>query len=92
MLEFFLFLVVLRSILLRFVDYLSVVSMIMFPLGDHDVVSRYLLSPSKFVLYLASWCVLSDACFFFLRKYGCFSDYSFIHFLAIIARLSFDNC
>jgi hypothetical protein len=53
----FLFLVVLRSILLRFVDCLSVVSVILFPLGDHTVVSGYLLSPSKSVLYLASWCV-----------------------------------
>jgi len=26
---------------------------------------------------------LSDACFFLLEKYGCFSDYSFCHFPAI---------
>ena len=50
----FLFLVVLCSILLRFADCLSVVSLIWFPLGDHNVVSGYLLFPSKSVYYLAS--------------------------------------
>jgi len=53
-------------------------SVIVFPLGDHNVVSGYLLFPSKSVLFLASWCVdLSDAC-------DCWRLlFPFSHFMAI---------
>ena len=43
-----------------------------FPLGDHNVVSGYLLFPWKSVLYLASWCVdLSDADDFYFLSVIC---------------------
>jgi len=78
---------VLRSIFHRFIDCFSMVSVILFPLGDNNVISGYLLFPSKFVLYLASWCIdLSDACDLLAIAI------SFQSFSGDCWRLSFDKC